>query len=229
MHVCMYVSIYIYMCVCVQIDRYRYACMCIPLYFVHVCFIFVKTCICFYLSWSIYVYVCMFLYLQYRVNVFTNCQTIRDYNSFKQFSSFLVKEESVSPNAFSSEFKPFCKTQRPFKRQFIIQHVTSSYTHFSQLQNNAFSKIYFHIFIFGKAKVKLIEITHTTIAFNLPFKSPFNSFQLQILSHRRTLFKVQSYVHLYIFFYNHIYTKLKKKRNSAPKTIYCVSQGKSKM
>ena len=71
--------------------------------FVHAVFLF-KTCICFYASWSVYVFMCVFFYLQYCVNVSVKIiKQLEHYNNFKQLSNFLVKGESVPPDAFSRE------------------------------------------------------------------------------------------------------------------------------
>ena len=79
-------------------------------FFAHVVFMF-KTCIRLYLSWSAYVSICLFLYLQYCVNMSLQiAKLLGHYNGFKQFSNFLVKGESVPPDTFSRESKPYCKT-----------------------------------------------------------------------------------------------------------------------
>ena len=61
-----------------------------------------------------------------------SCECVKQlgyYNSFKQFSNFLVKGESVSTDAFSRETKLFLKKEKPFKGSlsFTSLRVTSSH------------------------------------------------------------------------------------------------------
>ena len=102
---------YVRVCVCV--------CVCdisawLSVYSTVLCLCMLSFCsrpVYLYLSWSVYVCVSVFLYLQYYMNA--PLQIVKQsghWNSFKQFSDFLLKEESVPPDALSRKSKPFFKT-----------------------------------------------------------------------------------------------------------------------
>ena len=93
---------------CVSVT-YFHVCSCIQLYFVYVCcvsvpdfFVPMLVCICVRLSVFVFTILCKSLYQL--------SNELEYYNSLKLVSNFLEKEESVPPDSFSRESKPYCKT-----------------------------------------------------------------------------------------------------------------------
>ena len=111
-----------------------------------------KTCICLYLSWSVYVCVCVFLYFQYRVNMSLQiAKRLGHYSSFKHSLNILLKEESVPPDAFFMESKPFFKTQKVYHsvQSMLHLHTTTPPGKFLCGYNRKTAKLFQHIALFN--------------------------------------------------------------------------------